>query len=304
MTEHVGHVRNSLDDMTRKISNSEVATWLNCRRKYYYEIDLNLEPLVRGEALGRGILLHEVLAHYYTARQHKNDHGLSVDVASEFLTGFLASPNYAMETVMDIRRMLTGYWAHYKGDPQWEILEVEKTRELPLTEDFMFDLKFDMLVKEISTGKIALVDHKTTYDFWQQDKIELNAQFPKYIGACRANEVKVDKVIINQIRTRKLKNPAPEDLYRRADCVPSKMKVANLLREQIVVSQEISKHRMLPIEVRGATAVRNINPQICNWCDSKPLCMSELDGGDITTMIATDYKQNTYGRNLPVEEVI
>jgi hypothetical protein len=174
-----------------------------------------------------------------------------------------------------------------------------------MNDDYMFDLKFDLFIQEINTGKYALVDHKTTYDFWHQDDVDLSAQFPKYIGTMRANGHKVDKVIINQLRTRSLKNPAYEDLFKRIDCVPSRAKIANLMREQIMVSEEIHKHRQLPLEVRSATVTRVMNKQICKWCDSKPLCMSELDGGDITTAIATDYKQNTYGRNnSPVEEVI
>ena len=302
MTEHysgaTSPVLTGLPSMIRKISNSEVATWLNCRRKYYYEHDLNLEPIQRGDALGRGILLHEVLAHYYTALKHGNSHDSSAKIANEFLSEFLASPNYKMETVLEVRKLVTGYWALYQGDPDWEILEVEQTRALPLNDDFEYDLKFDLLVRVRSQNKIALVDHKTAYNFWTQDKIELNAQFPKYIGTLRANATQVDKVIINQLRTRSLKSPSPSDLYKRVDCVPSRMKIANMMREQIIVSQEINKHRQLPIEVRSATSPRNINPQICDWCDSKPLCMSELDGGDVTTMIATDYKQNTYGRNF------
>ncbi len=302
MTEHYSGATSPVQtrDSMRKISNSEVACWLNCKRKYYYEHDLNLEPKIRGEALGRGILLHEVMAHYYTSLKHGSLHDVAVKVATEFLTTFISSPNYNMETVMEVRSLCQQYWEFYKNDKSWEILEVEQTRNLPLNTDFEYDLKFDLLVLEIPTGKICLVDHKTTYNFWDTDKIELNAQFPKYIGTLRANDQPVDKVIINQIRTRK----DARERFKRVDCVPSRAKVNTMMREQVMVSQEIYKHRQLPLEVRSATATRNINPEICKWCDSKPLCMSELDGGDITTMIATDFKQNTYGRNLePKDEL-
>lgn len=301
MTEHSFGATPPVQEDTsmRKISNSEVATWLACRKKYYYEFDLSLEPNMRGTALGRGILLHDVLAVYYRQIKDGVPHMDAVVKSDEYLTGFLASPSYEMETVMEVRKLLAGYWATYCGDNEWEILEVEQTRELPMNDDFLYSLRFDLLVLERKTGKIALVDHKTCYNFWSHDEVELNAQFPKYVGSLRANGTQVDKVIINMLRTRK----DAKERYKRVDAVPSRMKIANQIREQIMVSQEIVKHKELPIETRSAITPRVLNKTVCQYCDVKSLCMSELDGGDITTAIKSDYKPRTYGYNTPEEEL-
>ena len=305
MTEHfVGPTSpvQNLGANMRKISNSETATWLQCRKKYYYEFDLELEPNVRGQALGRGIMLHDVLANYYENRVDGKSHDASVEAANTHLSAYMQNPGYSLDTVLEVKGLLAGYWGFYSNDEGWEILEIEQAKELPLTDDFLYSLRFDLLVRERATGKVALVDHKTTYDFWSIDDAELNGQFPKYIGAMRANGYQVDKVIINQIRTRKLKNPSPTDLFRRQDCVPSRAKIANLVREHVMVSQEIVKHKELPLEVRSAVTPRCLNKMICKYCDVKSLCLSELDGGDITTAIATDFKKRTYGYNNPEEE--
>jgi hypothetical protein len=281
----------------RRISNSEVATWLACQRKYYYEFDLALEPLKVGTALNRGIILHDILAKYYEGLKNGLPHSVAMSDARARLSTYMAAPNADIEVVMEVDRLLQGYWAHYQGDPDWEILQVESGHDLAMTDAYEYSLRLDLLVRERSTGKTILVDHKTCYNFWTEDEMDLNPQFPKYIGALRSNGVTVDKAILNQIRTRVIKNPSSDQLFRRAPYTPSRAKVANALREQVIASQQIVRHREQPLDVRANMALRVLNKQVCQYCDSKPLCLSEYDGGDITHMIATDYKPRTYGYN-------
>lgn len=292
------HTLTNLGDATmRRISNSEVSTWLSCQRKYYYEFDLNLEPNQQGSALSRGVLFHDVLAIYYSALKDGIKHDDAVIVARRHLQSYLANTSFAMETVTEVDRLLHGYWNFYKGDPDWEILDVERGYDLALTNEYEYSLRFDLLIRNRKTGEIILVDHKTAYDFWSEDDLALSPQFPKYIGSLRANGVHVDKAILNQVRTRSIKNPSPEQLFRRTVDKPSLAKIQNAMREQVIVSEQIVKHRSLPLEVRAANSVRTLNKQVCKYCDAKPLCMSEYDGGDVTHMIANDFKQRTYGYN-------
>lgn len=282
----------------RKISNSEVATWLRCQRKYYYEFDLNLQPNVQGQALSRGVLLHEILATYYQALKDGGNHSTAMNIGRGVLMQFMGQADqFAIETVMEVDRLLAGYWAFYNGNPDWEIIEVEKQYDVPITDDYEFSMRLDLLVKDRKTGDLAIVDHKTTYDFWQPEDVELNGQFPKYIAALRANGIMVNKVIINQIRTRKIKSTSPDDLYRHAICKPSQAKLTNAMKEQILASEEISKHRTLSIEVKQNISKRVLSKDICKNCDVRPLCISEFDGGDISLMASTEFKQRDYGYN-------
>lgn len=292
-----------LDADMRRISNSEVATWNTCKRKYYYEFDLALEPKVTGGALGRGVLLHEILAGYYGVLKDGASHEEAVRIARQGLQQYLANDAFGMETVMEVDRLLQGYWAHYQGDPDWIIMEVEKGYDLEFTDEYQYALRLDLLVRSKSTGHVILVDHKTCYDFWTADDLDLNPQFPKYLGSLRSNGISVDKAMLNQIRTRKLKAPGPDDLFRRTIQVPSNAKIAESLKEQVIASQEIVAHRLLPLEVKKNTSLRVLNKQVCKYCNVRPLCMSEYDGGDITHMVANDYKARTYGYNDPTEEL-
>ena len=298
MTEHlIAPLISDGGDVTRRISNSEVGTFLTCEKKYYYEFGLNLEPRVAGGALGKGTLLHEVLAEYYQCLKDGDNYDQARYVARSGLQRYLSSTEYNAETVMEVDRLLQGYWNYYQGDPDWEILEVEKGYDLSMTEDYEYSLRLDLLVRERDTGLVVLVDHKTAYDFWTQDDLDLNPQFPKYIGALRANGIMVDKAILNQIRSRSIKNPTMDQMYRRTVCKPSMAKIQNAMREQVLASQEIVKFRALPLEVQAANSKRILNKAVCKNCNVKPLCLSEFDGGDITVAVQTDFKQRTYGYN-------
>jgi hypothetical protein len=302
MSEHTtSGIFNVGTDM-RNISNSEVATWLACKRQYYYEFDLNLEPKSGSSALDNGTLLHEVLAFYYDGLKAGLSHAQAVEVARKHLMTFMATVGmYELDTIMKVDKLLQGYWDYYQGDPDWEILEVEKSYELPISPSFTFAMRLDLLVRVRSTGKVLLVDHKTAYNFWSQDDMELNPQFPKYIGALRANGIYVDGAILNQIRTRSIKNPTTDQLFKRAPYKPTPAKINEAMKEQVISSQEIAQWRELPLEVRKDRAVRVLQKAgVCKWCNVKSLCLSEYDGGDITTAIQNDYRQNTYGYNKPL----
>lgn len=289
----------------RRISNSELATWTTCQRKYYYEFDLGLEPRVTGGALGRGVLLHSTLAEYYERLKAKATHEDAVKDARSHLLAAMQSNEYAIDTVTEVDRLLKGYWDYYQGDWDWEILEVEKSYDLNMEEGlYDYSLRLDLLVRVRSTGAVVLVDHKTAYNFWSQDDLSLNPQFPKYLGTLRANGVHVDYALLNQIRTRSLKNPDYSDLFQRTECRPSRAKVGNSLREQVIGSRQIVEHRNKPLALRESSVVRVLNKQVCGWCSVKELCLSEFDGGDISTAIQANFKPRTYGYNEPEEALL
>jgi hypothetical protein len=252
--------------------------------------------------MAKGTLLHDVLALYYERLKAGIKHSTAIIDARSRLQGYLAGNAYALDTITEVDKLLNGYWNHYQGDPDWEILGVETGYDLTLAEAYTYSLRLDLLVRVRSTGATVLVDHKTAYNFWTEDSLNLNPQFPKYIASLRANGINVDYAILNQIRTRSLKAPGPDDLYRRTKCVPSIAKLTNAMKEQIIASQRIVQHRELPLEVRNSTSLRTLNKMVCDGCRVKSLCMSEYDGGDISIQIQTDYQPRTYGYNDPTED--
>jgi len=284
---------------SRKISNSEVSTWLTCQMRYFFEFDLAIQPLHYTETLSRGILGHEVLAVYYKALQGGHSHSDAVDTARSHLMRYMGAGNtYDLPVVLDVDRILSGYWP-IAADLPWRVLHVEEQFDAWLTNEFQFSMRLDLLIQDMSDGKIKVVDHKFVYDFWSGDDLRLNPQLPKYIGTLRANNVKVDEAILNQLRYRKIKEPRIDQLFQQTPYTPPNARIVNTMRQQIIASQKIVEWRELPIELREKRALRVLNKQVCRSCPVKNLCMESLDGNSIDYLLAGEYKKRDYGYNEP-----
>jgi hypothetical protein len=286
-------------DVLRHISNSEAGTWNTCKAQYRYSFDLALEPIKHSAPLSRGILGHDAIAAYYLAIQRGATPGEAALEARKVLSAAMAdSATYDMEIVMDVDRILNAYFQNNMADlAYWEIIEVETKHLLPITDQFDMPMRLDLMVRDRRTGKLILIDHKYTYDFWTEDDLALNVQFPKYLGALRNEGYEIDHTILNQIRTRHLKAPGADDLVRRSIQRPSNAKIRRALKEHIITSQEITDYRNLPDEIRPEVATRVFNKMVCRGCFVKSLCMAEFDGSDIEYIAQNNYKTRTYGYN-------
>lgn len=288
----------------RKISNSEVSTWNSCQRRYHYEYDLNLTPIVRGKAISTGILGHTALAAYYQARKDGATHDNAVDQAISSLNYAVSDPD-TFEVAMDVNRILTMYFNGY-GDEigtTYKVVEVEQQHDVPLTAESTYSMRLDALMFNLKTGKLELWDHKFVYDFWNFDKLNLSGQFPKYVGALKFDSKDIDVCVLNQLRYRKLKGPSFDDLFKRTVQQPSPLKVKRALKEQVIATQEILTWRELPIGTRGDLAKRVLSPMVCNFCPYKNPCMAEFDGNDLKFVLQNEFTTKTdYGYNAPTVE--
>ena len=303
------YAENATNKMTtRKISNSEVGTWLSCRRKYYYRFDLLLEPKKLSHSLQRGILFHLAMESFniaYMEDRNKNFNDAAFKGASLIQAQFLNYETYDSEIAVDCLRIYNIYMQILEQRiDEWEILEAEQQHDLPINESYSMPIKLDLLVRERSTGEIALVDYKTCYDFWSDDQIALSAQASKYIGALRNDGIRVDKLFLEQIRYRKIKDPTMDQLFRRTTVKPGSAKIRNVMADHITASNSIIQYRALPDAQRNQLATRVLNPMVCKGCEVRDLCKSELDGGDIGYAIQVGYKKNTYDYNQIAPNVL
>lgn len=285
------------EDVARKISNSEVDAFLTCERKYYYAHGLNVEPRNTSTALSRGIIGHEVLAEYYEHLMNNPGDFERAEYAGRAVVHkyLQTSDPFSSEMLYDLDRIIIRYFK-YARDDNWEILAVERAYSIPVNEDFEYAMRLDLLAR--IDGEITVVDHKFVYDFWQQDDLDMNAQMPKYLGTMKFNGVNATACMINQLRHRLKKGPMTDDeMFKRSPLRPTQVEIRNVLREQIIASERIIERRALDREEHSKVALRTMNKMICKNCSMLPLCKSELMGGDITNMLAVDYRKNSYGYN-------
>jgi len=102
----------------RKISNSEVSSWLACRNQYRYAFDLDLEPIKTKDTLSRGVEGHKILAVYYEQLLAGKSHEDAMLVARTVLQHDLAGNDSgaSMDICLDVDRILQMYWGFYGRD--------------------------------------------------------------------------------------------------------------------------------------------------------------------------------------------
>jgi hypothetical protein len=288
----------------RRISNSEVSTWLVCQRMYRYQYDLKLEKIPTGESkLGTGIAAHEGFQAYNRARVAGATHEEALVAMDQHLMAQVGIGRAHMDDIYQAKILCSVYFAHY-GDEmsQYEIIDAEQTVDLELADGFKMPLRYDWYGIHKPTGKYVLKDYKTTYDFWTYHRIKLSPQFAKYFASFRVNNMRIDECQLDQIRTRwkLVGNRTFEELFKRETITPSKAKMSSTLEQHIMASNRIVKFRELPENVREKAALPCLNWLVCKMCDFKELCAAELEQQDevsLRLIRQTEYRQNSYDYN-------
>lgn len=281
----------------RNVSNSEVTTFLSCKRQYKYAFLWELEPLKTGDPLARGSVFHLGMELYWTARLEGKSHEESMAFATQ---AFAVCPEgYTLEMVMQAQFLWVRYMNHHNGFPDIEPLGTERKLILPITSTLNISIKYDFYYRQKSTGKCYILDYKLAYEFWKQDDHDLNGQMPKYVAVLQANGFQVDGGKLEEIRTRELgkeKASDPKNLWRTTDYSPSFAKKRAVLAQHIAASMEIEKFRATPVEELPMVALPVLNKHgVCKFCNFKDLCNSENEGKtDLTVDIRVGYRSNTY----------
>lgn len=296
-----------LIDESRNISNSEVTTFLSCKRMYDYAFITNLAPKETSNPLARGGLGHEAFEHYGLARIDGSSHEDALNAGTAVFERATASRDYKIDVVMETLFLWNRYMGFHNGWPNWKILGVEQRHELPITETINLVMRYDLYVQDLSTGKYLIGDYKFTYDFWSPSDHDINGQMPKYIAVMQANGLRVDGGFLEEIRTRKLgadKSADPKNLWRRSAYYPSGARKRSMLHQHVAASLEIQKHRALTDDERSNVSIPVLNKHgACKFCNFKDLCNSQLEGKtDLSVDIRSSYVQNTYGYNKQVME--
>ena len=249
---------------------------------------------------------HEALSKYIEARIEGSLHEQALVVIAEYFIRLMREGLNDTDTIMEVKLLVDQYMEHHKGWPEWRLLGTEERIDLPINGDITFPIRYDLLVEEVSSGKVLVGDFKFTYDFWTADEHALNPQLPKYIVAMNANGIKVDGGFLEEIRTRRLSPAKAADvanLWRRTKYFPSLAKKRNVMKQHILASQQIIQYHNASAEGREEFIIPVLNKHgACKFCNFKDLCRSRLDGGDTTELEKLQFTKNTYGYNDQITE--
>lgn len=287
----------------RFISNSEIASWLQCRKKYYYEYVLDLEPKKQSDAINKGVLIHAMLEGYYAGKSLGWSDNECRDASMEPLMIAAQAEFSDMVELGIVRELVMTYFNHYMeaDDARYRVHAVETKMKADLSDDFAMVGTVDLIWQDSVDGRYLMVDHKSSYNFWTDEQAAISGQFVKYAYLGRDAGLDVKGVMVNQIRTRPLKTPTAEMLFKRAWVLPSDIKIRNVMKQHIQASGEITEFRNAEAWKYNA-AVPIYDKYICSNCPFLPLCDSESNGAPIAYQIQADYRQRTgYGYNAHVE---
>lgn len=197
-------------------SHSEVESYLLCRRKHYYGYARRLQRITESSSLAMGTAGHAVLEAFYgrileAGDTLKEQQAAFEDALAVAEAEYLAIVNEGYEDKDPKRTTLYSalFEWYFPNEPLtkkgWRIFAVEAEFNLMYDEEngLCYPFKIDLIARD-PDGKTVVVDHKFVWDFYNYNDSELQPQIPKYIGALRALNYKVDYGMYNQVRTRRI----------------------------------------------------------------------------------------------------
>lgn len=174
------------------ITTSEVKAFLRCRREHHFRYRLRVRPLESAAALRFGTLVHKGLEAMW--RGWGSD--LAGDDVLDAALAAVASESDPFDRVR-AEELLVGYFLRWKS-AELEVLAVEAPFRASIVNpetnaaSRTFDLggKIDAIVREVATGRVLIVEHKTTSEdvtlggaYWR--RLRLDHQVSNYLTGAR-----------------------------------------------------------------------------------------------------------------------
>lgn len=285
------------------VSHSEVDSYLLCRRKHYYGYGLSLQRINESASLATGSAGHEVLEAFYTAILSAGDTRKAQ--AAAFDSALVAATEKFDELVdggyeeNDDRRAPLAFVlfdpevGYFVQEPfvrnGYLIQAVEASFNLEYEEGETYPFVVDLIVKSPDMRTIV-VDHKFVWDFYKPADSDIQPQIPKYIGALRALNYKIDEGMYNMVRTRKIKAPTREQMHDMLTIRPSSARVVRTFEEQVGVARYLADLKTQPLEEQERLAFRVANKMVCQSCSFRSLCEAELAGTNTNLVMRSEYK--------------
>lgn len=299
---------------------TELATYRWCRRCWRYQYVDRLVPATpQLNALWFGIAMHEALAELYGGG----------NPVAKFLE--LTRPDRDIdpekwgEYVTLGERMLEGYvkrWAREDAE-RWRVLAREFPMRQPLTPEVTLVGKVDLLIRDMLTGKMWIVDHKTFASFADPADLELDDQMTLYMWLVGQMGERPAGAIYNQLRKKipsepyelkagglsKAKNlDTTREVYLAAihrlgldpkdyrEVLDSLAGVEFFRRDLVVRPQAeielfVDECRALVGEMQRGVEYTNRSSS-CKWlCPYTQLCRMESLGGDVELLKSLQYRR-------------
>lgn len=203
------------------------------------------------------------------------------------------------------------YMNRYGGDPQWQVIAREESFQTNVMGKATAVGTIDLVVRDLETGYIWEVDHKTAKGFPNESSYNLDDQGGSYSalgtsilrgkGLIGGRE-RVRGIIFSVVRKAKEdKRPQDEEgRYLNKNGTVSKQQPGPYFKRFEIRRTPTQQARQLSRLVddvvvmdsvrQGAIPVLKAPGKLCPYCDFFQLCQLEESGGDVESMIDTLFK--------------
>lgn len=284
-----------------QISNSELVSFRDCRRKWYLNYYRQLlAPEEKTGALALGTNVHAALAAYYSPEGSK---GLALGLLNSIYEEAKEESSEGLYTLLEkdhklARTMVEGYfeWLEETGaDAQIQVLEAESELSHE-TEVSGVQVKIigkrDVIAVHTDTGISTLIDHKTCQSF-NDPALDLNEQSRMYLLLQRLNgSTVVQNCIWNLLRKVLRTARAEPPFYKREEIYVSEdelrrfyVRIHGIIRDLLEVRARLDS---------GESHYSVCYPRPsrdCSWkCQYRMVCpMIDSEGEKAEAFLATQY---------------
>jgi len=304
----------------RRISNSEVQTFKQCRRKWWLAWHRGLRPTVESPlgALAIGQNIHAALAEYYVPDGQPRTNpqealeNLLKDAAERLETywgnqGKNVPPEQLkiLLSEADLQRiMLEGYmqWIEETGaDQDFTVIESERYVEAPFTKRngvWIYIIgRLDVLAEDHWSKQLVFIDHKTTGSIIESLKgIALNPQMRMYrliLQLAYAQDVYL--AIYSMIRKVKRTVKANPPFFHREKVPHNRHEIQSFTDQLLGIIDDILtvEHRLSDVYTHPNTVHnRNVYPtpgSHCRYCPFQQECLMMDDGSRAEDSLASRF---------------
>lgn len=272
------------------VSYSEIDTYRQCPIKHQLSYKERwTRPAREGGALERGTLWHAVLEAHYRVLQAQQlpgrDPGFKISDdelakrCADATHPLLLHPDSAeplSESAELVTWMYQGYLDQFGFDPNWKILAVEHSAQVPILGPlgqrtrYRLKVKIDLIVRDLSLGnRMWVVDHKSGKDLPAQKALELDDQFGLYTLGMQRLGKPVFGQVYNAARTQRNKTGV-QTLESRFCRYPLYRDEPELRAIELDAYQTcVSAYGPRPVALRDLPDPGSApNPETCKWkCD-------------------------------------
>lgn len=289
-----------------KISNSEIGTFLDCRRKWYLHYYLHFTKKRGAEAdhLSFGLRMHSALGAWYVSHGQEDPRKVIREIYAEDRP--LAIQDGTDMKEFDEHARMSGMLVDYymekvlkEGfDMGWTYIGSEQEMEIELIEDVNFIGKIDALVERERDGTKFMLEHKTYGSSSASQHIKVAHIEPQHIGYMMLYRMTHDDylsgTVLNIIKKVKTLTRSKTPILVREVIRHNQIEIDNYFKRLQMIAQEI-KNLSEDLDTNIANPVHMAYPTPstdCSWkCDFFQVCPMMDDGSDWRGMLEKNFEE-------------